>query len=82
VVPGRSGYRRPSHQALGRTAFVSHNSSVDRADTVHPREDLVDLATLMAIVVAVLILLSGYFLFNDVPTFGRSPGKRRPDRRR
>lgn len=27
--------------------------------------------TIMALVVAMLILISGYLLFNDLPTFGR-----------
>lgn len=40
-----------------------------------------DLTTLMAIVVAVLILLSGYFLFNDLPTIGGKERDRRPTRR-
>jgi hypothetical protein len=37
-----------------------------------------DLATFLAIAVAVLVVLSAYFLFNDVPTFGASSGSRRP----
>lgn len=60
---------------------MGDNARVDRSDTVHPWEDLVDLTTLMAIVVAVLILLSGYFLFNDLPSFGRNERDRKPTRR-
>ena len=40
-----------------------------------------DLAMFLAAAVAVLIMLSGYFLFNDVPTFGKGSGTRRPTRR-
>jgi hypothetical protein len=34
--------------------------------------------TIMALVVAMLILISGYLLFNDVPTFGRRKRGTRP----
>jgi hypothetical protein len=34
--------------------------------------------TIMALVVAVLILISGYLLFNDPPTFGRRKRDVRP----
>jgi len=37
-----------------------------------------DLATFLAIAVAVLVALSAYFLFNDVPTFGANSGSQRP----
>ena len=40
-----------------------------------------DLATFLAIAVAVIVALSGYFLFNEVPTFGTSSGSRRPRHR-
>ena len=36
-----------------------------------------DLAMFLALIVAVLILLSGYFLFNDAPSVGRSGNRRR-----
>jgi hypothetical protein len=34
--------------------------------------------TIMALVVAMLILISGYLLFNDLPTFGRRKRENRP----
>ena len=37
-----------------------------------------DLATIMALVVALLILISGWFLFNDLPAFGRRKRDARP----
>ena len=36
-----------------------------------------DLSMFLALIVAVLILLSGYFLFNDAPALGRSGNRRR-----
>jgi hypothetical protein len=36
-----------------------------------------DFATLLAVAVALLIVFSGYFLFNDVPRLGRSDTRRR-----
>jgi hypothetical protein len=36
-----------------------------------------DLSTLAAVAVAVLIAVSGYFLFHDVPTLGGSGTRRR-----
>jgi hypothetical protein len=41
----------------------------------------VDLPTIMALVVAMLILISGYFLFNDLPNVGRRKRDGRPPRR-
>jgi hypothetical protein len=41
----------------------------------------VDLATILAAIVAVLILLSGYLLFNEMPSFGKGSSERRPGRR-
>jgi hypothetical protein len=41
----------------------------------------VDLATVLAIVVAALIVFSGYFLFNGVPTLKNDAGRRRTTRR-
>ena len=40
-----------------------------------------DLTVLLSAVVAVLILAAGYLLFNDIPTFGKSSGARKPNRR-
>ncbi len=40
-----------------------------------------DLATVLAAVVAVLVLCSGYFLFHDLPTLDKTPPSRRPTRR-
>jgi hypothetical protein len=58
---------------------MSDNRRVDRADTVHPRRgESVDLPTIMALVVALLILISGWFLFNDLPTFGKRNREGRP----
>jgi hypothetical protein len=36
-----------------------------------------DFATLLAVAVALLIVFSGYFLFNDVPRLGGSGTRRR-----
>jgi hypothetical protein len=36
-----------------------------------------DLLSFLTLGVAALIVVSGYFLFNDVPTLGRSGGRRR-----
>jgi hypothetical protein len=36
-----------------------------------------DLSSFLALIVAALIVLSGYFLFNDVPRLGRAGGRRR-----
>ena len=41
------------------------------------REILMDFASFLALAVALLIVVSGYFLFNDVPTLGNSGGRRR-----
>jgi hypothetical protein len=41
-----------------------------------------DLATILAGAVALLILISGWILFNGVPTFERQTRERRPARRR
>lgn len=40
-----------------------------------------DLATFLAIAVAVIVALSGYLLFNEVPTFGMGSRSRRTSRR-
>jgi hypothetical protein len=40
-----------------------------------------DLATFLAIAVAVVVALSGYFLFNDAPSIGFSSSSRRSTRR-
>jgi hypothetical protein len=61
---------------------VGDNAIVDRSDDAHPREDPVDVTVLLAAAVAVLILAAGYLLFNEVPSFGRSAGDRRANRRR
>ncbi len=45
------------------------------------KEGPVDLPTIMALVVAMLILISGYFLFNDLPNVGRRKRDGRPPRR-
>jgi hypothetical protein len=37
----------------------------------------VDLTTFLTLAVATLIVLSGYFLFNDVPSLSRSGTRRR-----
>ena len=36
-----------------------------------------DLTSILTIVVAVLIVVSGYLLFNDIPKLGRSGNRRR-----
>ncbi len=36
-----------------------------------------DLSSFLALIVAALIVLSGYFLFNDAPSLGRASGRRR-----
>lgn len=36
-----------------------------------------DLPSFLAVIVAVLIVLSGYFLFNDAPRLGRTGSRRR-----
>ena len=36
-----------------------------------------DLPSFLALIVAALIMLSGYFLFNDVPSIGRTRNRRR-----
>jgi hypothetical protein len=36
-----------------------------------------DLPSFLAVIVAALIVLSGYFLFNDLPTLSRSGHRRR-----
>jgi hypothetical protein len=36
-----------------------------------------DLTTLLTVIVGALIVISGYFLFNDVPSLGRSVRRRR-----
>lgn len=41
-----------------------------------------DLATILAGAVALLILVSGWILFKGVPTFERQTRERRPARRR
>jgi hypothetical protein len=46
------------------------------------REDFVDLATILAGAVALLILISGWILFNGVPKLERQTRERRPARRR
>lgn len=61
---------------------MSDNATVDRSDIAHPREDPVDVTVLLAAAVAVLILAAGYLLFNEMPSFGKSAGDRRPNRRR
>ncbi len=50
-----------------------------RVDTVQPKrtEFPVDLTTFLILGVAALIVLSGYFLFNDMPMLGRSGSRRR-----
>ena len=40
-----------------------------------------DLATFLAIGVAVIVALSGYLLFNEVPSVGIGSGSRRSSRR-
>jgi hypothetical protein len=40
-----------------------------------------DLATILAVIVAVLIVFSGYFLFNGVPTSKQDPQRPRTTRR-
>ena len=40
-----------------------------------------DLATILAVIVAALIVFSGYFLFNGVPSAKESPQRRRTTRR-
>jgi hypothetical protein len=64
----------PSRGAATQTARV------DRTD-IHRRRVPVDLATVLAIVVAALIVFSGYFLFNGVPTFKNDAARRRTTRR-
>lgn len=44
-------------------------------------EDEMDLASFLAAAVAVLVVLSAYFLFNDAPTLGKGAGSRRTSRR-
>ena len=56
-------------------------SPVARADTVPAMEDEMDLASVLAAAVAVVVALSGYFLFNDLPAFGRGSSARRSSRR-
>ena len=36
-----------------------------------------DLPSFLAVIVAALIVLSGYILFNDAPSFGRTGNRRR-----
>ena len=48
-----------------------------RVDTVQREGDPVDLTTFLILAVAALIVVSGYFLFNDVPTLGGSGNRRR-----
>ena len=36
-----------------------------------------DLPSFLAVIVAALIVLSGYFLFNDAPSLGRTGNRRR-----
>ncbi len=36
-----------------------------------------DLASVLALIVALLIVVSGYFLFHDAPALGRSEDRRR-----
>lgn len=40
-----------------------------------------DLATFLAVAVALLVVLSGYYLFNDAPILGKGVGSRRSSRR-
>jgi len=37
----------------------------------------VDVTSFLILGVAALIVISGYFLFNDMPTLGKSGGRRR-----
>jgi hypothetical protein len=60
---------------------VEEKTHVDRADTVLIMEDEMDLTSVLAVVVAVVVALSGYFLFNDMPALGRGAGARRSSRR-
>lgn len=53
---------------------------VDRTD-IHHQEGPLDLATALAVIVAALIVFSGYFLFNGVPTLGNDSQPRRRPRR-
>lgn len=77
----RVAHHRRSLRGLGRIRSVGDNVSVERVDTVHSREGQMDLPTFLAIAVALLVALSGYFLFNDAPVFGKRAGSRRSSRR-
>ena len=60
----------------GSTRWAITGAS-NRVDIVQERENPVDLTMILALGVALLIVLSGYFLFNDVPTLGNSSTRRR-----
>lgn len=60
---------------------MEEKKHVARADTVLIMEDEMDLTSVLAVAVAVVVALSGYFLFNDIPTLGRGSGARRSPRR-
>ena len=52
----------------------------DRAEHGGLEEDRMDPVTLLTLVVAVIIVLSAYFLFNGVPSLGKDRNKRPPHR--
>lgn len=74
VVPG---YRADAERGLGRAPSPGYDWSV--APWRHRAHEgyLMDLTSFLVIAVALLIVFSGYFLFNDVPRFGRSGRRRR-----
>jgi len=82
VVPTDRGESKSAtgqvpHRALGTVDAVRHKGSVDPCRHRVREGDPVDLTTFLILAVAVLIVLSGYFLFNDVPTMRDSGTRRR-----
>ena len=65
----------PIEELADASRQVIHGASL-RVDSMQ-EGILMDLASFLAVAVLLLIVLSGYFLFNDVPTFGGSGSRRR-----
>jgi thiosulfate/3-mercaptopyruvate sulfurtransferase len=60
---------------------VGDEVSVERVDTVHSRDGQMDLPTFLAIAAALPVALSGTFLINDAPVFGKRAGPHRSSHR-
>jgi hypothetical protein len=66
------GHIDPLAPAPGR-AITNESLRVDTIERGFP----MDLALFLALAVGLLIVVSGYFLFNDAPSLGRSQDRRR-----